>query len=258
MLTEREHNQVVNRYRGLLRACRNNVTPADLKLISKAIKQVVSLYEEKKTAAGEPYVFHLIDVARICVDEIGLGGAAIVAALLHDTVVDKFLNPVEIEKDYNETISHIVEGLSKITSLDPKDPKKQADNFRELILNLSTDARIILIKLADRLENMRSLSSMPAQVQLKLSWETFHLYAPLAHRLGLYRLKSEMEDLAMKYTNGEEYRMILKKLKNTTTRRNKFIKEFIDPIDCELKKRNFDYEIKGQIGRAHVSTPVTV
>ena len=246
MLTEREHNQVVNRYRGLLRACRNNVTPADLKLISKAIKQVVSLYEEKKTAAGEPYVFHLIDVARICVDEIGLGGAAIVAALLHDTVVDKFLNPVEIEKDYNETISHIVEGLSKITSLDPKDPKKQADNFRELILNLSTDARIILIKLADRLENMRSLSSMPAQVQLKLSWETFHLYAPLAHRLGLYRLKSEMEDLAMKYTNGEEYRMILKKLKNTTTRRNKFIKEFIDPIDCELKKRNFDYEIKGR------------
>lgn len=246
MLSEKEHNQVVNRYRGLLRACRNNVTPADMKLISKAIKHIVRLYAEKKSPSGESFVFHLINVARICVDEIGLGGTAIVAALLHDTIVDKFLTKVELEKEYNGTVAQIVDGLSKITSLDPKDPKKQADNFKVLILNLSTDARIILIKLADRLENMRSLSAMPAAIQLKISWETFHLYAPLAHRLGLYRLKSEMEDLAMKYTNGEDYRQILKKLKNKTTRRNKFIKEFIDPIDCELKKRNFDYEIKGR------------
>lgn len=246
MLSEKEHNQMVNRYRGLLRACRNNVTPADMKLISKAIKHIVRLYAEKKSPSGESFVFHLINVARICVDEIGLGGTAIVAALLHDTIVDKFLTKVELEKEYNGTVAQIVDGLSKITSLDPKDPKKQADNFKVLILNLSTDARIILIKLADRLENMRSLSAMPGAIQLKISWETFHLYAPLAHRLGLYRLKSEMEDLAMKYTNGEDYRQILKKLKNTTTRRNKFIKEFIDPIDCELKKRNFDYEIKGR------------
>lgn len=246
MHNETEQKQIVNRYRGLLRACRSNVNADDVKLISKAIKEITRLYEDRRTASGNPYVFHLIDVARICVDEIGLGGTAIVAAMLHDTISDKLLNGAEIEKRYGLTIAQIVDGLSKISSLDPKDPNKQAENFRELILTLSTDARVILIKLADRLENMRSLSAMPPDVQLKISWETYHLYAPLAHRLGLYRLKSEMEDLAMKYTNGDDYRMILRKLRNTTTRRNKFIKEFIEPIETELVSREFNFEIKGR------------
>ncbi|MDX9847314.1 MAG: RelA/SpoT family protein [Tenuifilaceae bacterium] len=246
MHNETEQKQIVNRYRGLLRACRSNVNAVDVKLISKAIKEVTRLYADKRTASGDPYVFHLIDVARICVDEFGLGGTAIVAALLHDTISDKQLSYIEVEKRYGLTVAQIVDGLSKISSLDPKDPNKQAENFRELILTLSTDARVILIKLADRLENMRSLSSMPPDAQLKISWETYHLYAPLAHRLGLYRLKSEMEDLAMKYTNGEDYRMILRKLRNTTTRRNKFIKEFIEPIEAELANRGFNFEIKGR------------
>lgn len=246
MEQDKNQRQVINRYRGLLRACRNSVTRDDVKQISKAIKEVTSLYADKKTAAGNPYVFHLIDVARICVDEIGLGGTSIVAALLHDTITHKLLNIVDIEKRYGLTIANIVDGLSKISSLDPKDANKQAENFRELILTLSTDARGILIKLADRLEEMRSLSAMPPDVRLKISWETFHLYAPLAHRLGLYRLKSEMEDLAMKYTNSDDYRMILRKLKNTTTRRNKFIREFIAPIEGELEKRGFEFDIKGR------------
>ncbi len=246
MHNETEQKQIVNRYRGLLRACRSNVNADDVKLISKAIKEVTRLYADKRTASGDPYVFHLIDVARICVDEIGLGGTAIVAALLHDTISDKLLSYIEVEKRYGLTVAQIVDGLSKISSLDPKDPNKQAENFRELILTLSTDARVILIKLADRLENMRSLSAMPPDAQLKISWETYHLYAPLAHRLGLYRLKSEMEDLAMKYTNGDDYRMILRKLRNTTTRRNKFIREFIEPIEAELTNRGFNFEIKGR------------
>ena len=246
METSKEEKQIINRYRGLLRACRNKVTPSDVKLISKAYKEVINLYKDKRSTSGTPYVFHVIDVARICIDEIGLGGTSIVAALLHDTISDKLLNLVDIEKRYNETIANIVDGLSKISSLDPKDPKTQAENFRELILTLSTDARVILIKLADRLETMRSLSNQPRAYQLKTAWEAFHLYAPLAHRLGLYRLKSEMEDLAMKYTNEDEYRQILRKLKNTTTRRNKFIKEFIDPIEKELQKRSLNFEIKGR------------
>ncbi len=246
MEPSKEDKDIVNRYRGLLRACRTKVTPIDVKLISKAYKEVVNLYQDKRSASGTPYVFHVINVARICVDEIGLGGTAIVAALLHDTITDKLLNLEDIEKRYNGTIASIVDGLSKISSLDPKDPQIQAESFRELILTLSADARVILIKLADRLETMRSLRGLPRAHQLKVAWETFYLYAPLAHRLGLYRLKSEMEDLAMKYTNEEEYRQIIRKLKNTTTRRNKFIREFIDPIENELKKTELDFDIKGR------------
>ncbi len=246
MLNEKEQKQIVNRYRGLLRACKNNVTPNDVKLISKAFKEIVKLYQEKRSTSGEPYVYHIVNVARICIEDIGLGGTSVVAALLHETYKDKLLTLIEIEKQYNATISSIVDGLSKISSLDLKDPKAQAENFRELILTLSNDARVILIKLADRLESMRSLSGLSKNLQLKISWETFHLYAPLAHRLGLYRLKSEMEDLAMKYTNEEDYRKILRKLKNTTARRNKLIKDFIDPIEDELKKRDLDFEIKGR------------
>lgn len=246
MYQESDQKQVVNRYRGLLRTCRNSVNATDVKLISRAIKEVARLYEEKKTAAGNPYVLRLIDVARICVEEIGLGGTAIVAALLQDTISDRLLTHADIEKRYTPTIANIVDGLSKISSLNPKDPNKQAEKFRELILTLSTDARVILIKLSDRLETMRDLNALPTELQLKISWETYHLYAPLAHRLGLYRLKSEMEDLSMKYTNGEDYRMIIRKLKNTTTRRNKFIREFIVPIERELTSRGFELEIKGR------------
>ena len=246
MPIETENRIILNKYRGLLRSCRTCVTADDKRLISKAIKEVTQLYSGKQTKIGKPYVVHLIDVARICVDEIGLGGTAVVSALLHDTISEGLLTKNDIENRYNPTIANIVYGLAKIESLNPKDPTKQAEHFRELILTLSADARVILLKLADRLEEMRSLSALPTDKQLKISWETFHLYAPLAHRLGLYNLKSELEDLAMKYTNGEDYRMIVRKLKNTTTRRNKFIREFIEPIEVELNNQKFDFEIKGR------------
>lgn len=246
MSKDAEKRIILNRYRGLLRSCRGCITSDDKRLISKAIKEVTQLYDGRLTDTGKLYVVHFIDVARICVDEIELGGTAVVAALLHDTIATGLLTKADIENRYNPTIASIVDGLARIESLTPKDPSKQAENFRELILSLSTDARVVLIKLADRLEQMRSLSALPTDKQLKVSWETFHLYAPLAHRLGLYNLKSELEDLSMKYTNGEDYRMIVRKLKNSTTRRNKFIREFIEPIEVELKNRGLDFEIKGR------------
>lgn len=250
-ITEKERKGIVNRYRGLLRSAKSNLSPEEVKVIRKAFSLVSKFYENKRKGSGEPYIYHLIDVARICVDEIGLGTTAIVCALLHETIELGFLNAIEIEKQFDKTTAEIVENLTKISNLDPKDHKTQSENFRQLIFTLAKDARVILIKLADRLEVMRSLSYEPSDIQLKRSWETFYLYAPLAHRLGLYRLKSEMEDLSMKYTNNEEYKEIIKKLKNTTSRRNRFIREFIPPIEAELEKRGFDFEIKGRTKSIH-------
>ena len=244
--TEKERKAIVTRYRGLLRAAKVTLSPADIKVIRKAFSLVSKFYGSSRKGSGEPYIYHLIDVARICVDEIGLGTTAVVCSLLHETIELGFLNAIEIEKEFDKTVAEIVENLTKISSLDPKDHKTQSENFRQLIFTLAKDARVILIKLADRLEVMRSLSYEPSDAQLKRSWETFYLYAPLAHRLGLYRLKSEMEDLSMKYTNNDEYKEIIKKLKNTTTKRNRFIREFIPPIEDELKRRGFDFEIKGR------------
>ncbi|HOP03336.1 MAG TPA: RelA/SpoT family protein [Tenuifilaceae bacterium] len=245
-LNTEEQRQIVNRYRSLLRDSRSVLSPNDLPLVRKAFNDVAKLYQNKRRISGDPYIFHLVDVARICVKELGLGTKAIVGALLHETVTDNFLNLIDIEKRYGVSIAQTVSDLTKISSLDPKDPDVQAENFRELILSLANDARVILIKLADRLENMRTLSQTPIDFQIKKSWETFHLYAPLAHRLGLYKIKSEMEDLAMKYTNHDDYISIERKLKNTTPRRNRFIKEFVKPIQAELCKRGFDFEVKGR------------
>lgn len=241
-----DSKRVVNAYRGLLRAAIGVISKEDQKQIRLAFNLVNELNSDLISESGQLSIFHLIDVARICVEEIGLGSSSIIAALLHQTVEKGQLSLKEIEKLFGTQISYIVDGFTKISSLDPKDPKTQAENFRQLLLTLSKDTRVILIKLADRLETMRSLGYLSKEQQLKRSWETFHLYAPLAHRLGLYRVKSEMEDLAMKYTNSEEYKSIIKKLKNTTAKRNKFIKEFIAPIEHELKAKGFDFEIKGR------------
>lgn len=240
------NKQIVNRYRSLLRSTQGIITKDDQKLIRNAFNLVNRLNGNKKLDSGDPYIIHPIDVARICVDEIGLGTTSIIAALLHETVEYEQLTKIEIEKHYGAKVAGIVDGLTRISGLDLKNPKTQADNFRQMLISLSGDARVILIKLADRLETMRSLSASEKDIQLKRSWETFHLYAPLAHRLGLYRLKSEMEDLSMKYIHAKEYKYIIKKLKDTTASRNKFIKNFIAPIEQELIAREFDFEIKGR------------
>lgn len=244
--SEIESSKIVNSYRGLLRAARGVVSKENQKLIRKAFNLATDLNRGVKRESGQPNIFHLIGVARICVEEMGLGSTSIIAALLHETLKRGQLTYSQIEKEFSPNVATIVDGLTKISGLDPKNPKKQAESFRELLLSISKDVRVILVKIAERQETMRSLSSMPNDIQLKQSLITFYLYAPLAHRLGLYRVKSEMEDLAMKYTNPEEYKAIIKKLKNTTAKRNKFIKEFIDPIQETLTLKGFTFDIKGR------------
>jgi len=244
--SEKDKRLVLNRYRALLRSVKNVVTKENQKLIRDAFKLSSEINSEVKSDSGNPYIIHLTDVARICVDEIGLGTSSVIAALLHESIERNQLTRIEIEKRFGAKVANIVEGFTRISSLDLKNPKAQSENFRQLIISLSSDARVILIKLADRLETMRSLSYSSKDIQIKRSWETFHLYAPLAHRLGLYRLKSEMEDLSMKFIHSKEYKHIIKKLKETTATRDKFIKEFIGPIEEEIKKRGYEFEIKGR------------
>ncbi len=244
--TEIESSKIVNSYRGLLRAARGIVSKENQKQVRKAFNLAAGLNRGIRRESGALNIFHLIGVARVCVEEMGLGSTSIISALLHETLKRGQLTRPQIEKQFGTNVEIIVEGLTKISELDPKNPKKQAENFRDLLLSISKDVRVILIKIAERQETMRSLSSMPNDIQIKQSLITFYLYAPLAHRLGLYRIKSEMEDLAMKYTNPDEYKTIIKKLKNTTAKRNKFIKEFIDPIQESLTVKGFDFDIKGR------------
>ncbi len=244
--SEKDKRLVLNRYRALLRSVKNVVTKENQTLIRDAFKLSSDINSEVKSDSGNPYIIHLTDVARICVDEIGLGTSSVISALLHESIERNQLTKIEIEKRFGAKVANIVEGFTRISSLDLKNPKAQSENFRQLIISLSSDARVILIKLADRLETMRSLSYSSNDIQIKRSWETFHLYAPLAHRLGLYRLKSEMEDLSMKFIHSKEYKHIIKKLKETTATRNKFIKEFIGPIEEEIKKRGYEFEKKGR------------
>ncbi len=241
-----DKTRIVNRYRGLLRTSANVISPDDHRAIRKAFNLIIKLYGDLLHDSGNPYVFHLIDVARVCVEEIGLGTTSLIAALLHETIERKQLTSKDIEAEFGIIVATIVEGLTNISSIDLKDPKSQAENFGKLMLSISSDARVILIKLAERLETMRSLESSTKDIQYKNSLEAFYLYAPLAHKLGLYKLKSEMEDLAMKFTYANDYNLIVRKLKNTATKRNKFIHDFIAPFREELSNKGFDFEIKGR------------
>ncbi|HRC93810.1 MAG: bifunctional (p)ppGpp synthetase/guanosine-3',5'-bis(diphosphate) 3'-pyrophosphohydrolase [Bacteroidales bacterium] len=238
-------NAIADKYRDLLRVLRGSCGKDELKKIRKALDLVVSL-NSASTQPASSTILHLLEVARICVGEIGLGAQAAIAAILHETLENKQVTRVEIEKHFDSKVAEIVEGYTLISGLDPKDPKTQAELFRQMLITLSGNAVVILIKLADRLETMRSLSRAEPEVRQKRSWETFHLYAPLAHRLGLYPIKSEMEDLAMKHIYPKEYKFIVKKLRETTSSRNRFIRSFIEPIEQELKNRHFDFEIKGR------------
>jgi GTP pyrophosphokinase len=196
--------------------------------------------------SGDPYIFHPLAVAQICVDEIGLGTTSIVSALLHDVVEDTDIELEEIEKEFGHKVVSIIDGLTKISGVFEYGTSQQAENFRKMLLTLSEDVRVILIKIADRLHNMRTLESMPREKQLRIASETIFLYAPLAHRLGLYAIKSELEDYYLKYTEVEPYKEIVNKINLAKEKRNRFIKSFIKPLQEELKKLDYDFEIKGR------------
>ncbi len=243
---EEEKREIINRYRKLLRKAKPVMKDGDAKVIRKAFNVALKAHEGMRRKSGEPYIFHPLNVAIICIDEIGLGATSIVAALLHDVVEDTDITLADIKHMFGDKVAMIIDGLTKIKGAFDKDTSQQAENFRKMILTLSEDVRVILIKLADRLHNMRTLNSLEQEKQFKIASETSYIFSPLAHRLGLYAIKTELEDLCLKYTDNDVYKMITSRINDTKDNRNKFIRNFIKPIRNEIDRLGFDYEIIGR------------
>ena len=243
---EQEKKDILNKYKSLLRACADKTDKADKKEIRKAFDLAVEAHKTQRRKSGEPYIYHPIAVAHIAAKEIGLGTTSIICALLHDVVEDTDYSLKDIEKLFGEKVSKIIDGLTKIQDVFDKNVSMQAENFRKMLRTLSDDVRVILIKLADRLHNMRTLDAMKKPKQLKIASETLYLYAPLAHRLGLYAIKTELEDLGIKFTKPEVYKAIAEGLQATKEERNKYITKFCKPIRNKLKENELYCSIKGR------------
>ena len=248
---ETEKNELLKRYRALLRACKSTLQKGDKRMIRKAFEVAVDNHKDMRRRSGEPYIYHPIAVAQIAAEEIGLGTTSIVCALLHDVVEDTSMTLEDIEREFGKKVAMIIDGLTKISGVFDTNSSLQAENFRKMLLTLADDVRVILIKLADRLHNMRTMEFMPRDKQLKLSSETVYLYAPLAHRLGLYTIKSELEDLSMKYMEGETYQFIKKKLNEKKAEREKFISDFIEPVWKVLSDQGMEADIFGRPKSIH-------
>ena len=243
---ELEKKEIIGRYRRLLRKAKPILKDGDAKLIKKAFTISLEAHKDMRRKSGEPFIFHPLAVAEICVEEIGLGTTSIIAALMHDVVEDTDIELADIERMFGKKITRIIDGLTKIRGVFEYGTSQQAENFRKMLFTLSEDVRVILIKLADRLHNMRTLDSMPRNKQLKVANETIYLYAPLAHRLGLNAIKTELEDLYLRFTDRAVYDGIARDIDATRATRTKFIKQFMVPIKDELDKLKIDYEIKGR------------
>ncbi|MFP4489708.1 MAG: RelA/SpoT family protein [Bacteroidales bacterium] len=243
---------IKNRYRALLRASSGLIkSRADQKRIRKALDLLVKTLGDEKTITGESAVVHGLSVARIMVSEMGLGMSSLIAAVLHDCSSRMDLSDKKLEKTLGANAVSALKGLGNIENIETARSTYQPDNFLKLVLSLADDIRVILIKLVERLEYMRKLEGAKPEVRLRLASESYFLYAPLAHRLGLYRLKSEMEDRAMMYLDPAAYRAIERKLKQTTSARNRLIRDFSEPLRNELDRHDFKYEIKGRTKSIH-------
>jgi guanosine-3',5'-bis(diphosphate) 3'-pyrophosphohydrolase len=243
---ETEKKEILKRYRSLLKACRRKLEKGDKEIIRKAFEIALEAHKDMRRKSGEPYIYHPIAVAQICAEEIGLGTTSVVCALLHDVVEDTDLTLDDIKGLFGEKEAKIIDGLTKIAGVFDQSSSLQAENFRKMLLTLSDDIRVILIKLADRLHNMRTLESMARDKQLKIASETLYLYAPLAHRLGLNAIKSELEDLGLKYTEPDVYHEIEQKLQESDPERKKFINKFIVPIKESLESGGIKFKILGR------------
>ncbi|WP_298777512.1 RelA/SpoT family protein [uncultured Polaribacter sp.] len=244
---EEENKEIANRYKDLLKGTYEVLSKEDKELIRKAFEVAVDAHSKQRRKTGEPYIFHPIAVAKIVANEIGLGATSIAAALLHDVVEDTEYTIDDMEQLFGETIARIVNGLTKISRLNKEqDASIQAENFRKMLLTLHDDVRVILIKIADRLHNMQTMDAMPAHKQVKIASETLYIYAPLAHRLGLYNIKTELEDLGLKYTEPEVYKSIVAKIKESKEEQQNYLERFSDTLKNGLDKENFSYEIKGR------------
>ena len=248
---EQERKLILREYRSLMRSLKVKIKPGDKELLRTAFEMAVEAHKTMRRKSGEPYILHPLAVAKICVEEIGLGVRSTICSLLHDTVEDTDISLEDVEREFGQEIARIVDGLTKISNVIDINGSQQAENFKKILMTLTDDPRVILIKLADRLHNMRTLESMKREKQLKISSETVYVYAPLAHRMGLYTIKTEMEDLAMKYMEPEIYRDIAQKLAETKRERSKYINEFIRPIKEKLEKNNFKFEIYGRPKSIH-------
>ena len=244
---EEENKEIASRYKDLLKITYEVLSKEDKELIRKAFDIAVDAHSKQRRKTGEPYIFHPIAVAKIVAMEIGLGAVSIASALLHDVVEDTEYTVEDIEHLFGETIARIVNGLTKISRLNKEQNASiQAENFRKMLLTLNDDVRVILIKIADRLHNMQTMDAMPSDKQVKIASETLYIYAPLAHRLGLYNIKTELEDIGLKYTEPEVYNSIVAKVKASKEEQQNYLERFTESIKNGLSKENFNYEIKGR------------
>ena len=243
---EIDNKLILSAYRKLLRHSKSIISSKDSMKIKKAFRIALNAHKNTRRKSGEPYILHPISVAQICVQEIGLGATSIIAALLHDVVEDTELTLEFIENEFGSRVANICDGLTKISGVLSPGSSIQSENFKKMLLTLVDDMRVILIKLADRMHNMRTLDSMSRSAQLKISSETIYIYSPLAHRLGLYSIKSELDDLYLKYTDRKKYKLISKKIKDSKSSRDKFIRSFIRPIKKELSQLNLSFKILGR------------
>lgn len=245
--TEEESKAIAREYKELLRISYQTLTDEDKKVIRLAFDTAVNAHKNQRRKSGEPYIFHPIAVAKIVAQRIGLDAVSIAAALLHDVVEDTEYTNEDIEQLFGKTIAHIVAGLTKISHLSREnDISLQAENFRKLLLTMNDDVRVILIKIADRLHNMQTMDSMAEYKQTKIASETLYIYAPIAHRIGLYNIKTELEDLALKYTDPERYFMILGKMEESKEEQQSYIDAFTKIVETSLNEQKIDYYIKGR------------
>ncbi len=241
-----ETKELARRYKDMLKGSYQELSSDDKKLIRKAFDLAVEAHKDQRRKSGEPYVYHPIAVAKIVANDIGLGTTSIIAALLHDVVEDTEYSLEYIEKEFGKKVAVIVDGLTKISGLNRETTSIQAENYRKMLLTLNDDVRVILIKIADRYHNMKTLEFMPIEKQARIASETLYIYAPLAHRLGLYSIKTDLEDLGLKYTEPEIYNDILDKINESKEERDQYIAEFSKIIEKSLLEEGMEFEIKGR------------
>lgn len=244
-LTENEQMALQREFRRLMKALPAPLDETDKKHLRKAFDMGLEAHAKQRRKSGEPYFFHPIEVARICISEIGLGPTAAICALLHDVVEDTDVTMTDIRREFGDKIGHIVDGLTKLDGL-YNVPTQQAENFKKVLSTLVEDVRVVLIKIADRLHNMRTIAPMPKHKQLSIAAETDYIYAPLAHRLGLYNVKSELQDIILRIQEPEIYQEIEQKLTESEQQRKRYIREFIKPLKDKLDELGFEYRIVGR------------
>ncbi|MDI6402838.1 HD domain-containing protein, partial [Balneolaceae bacterium ANBcel3] len=230
----------------LLNECHEHLTTCDDELITKAFMVSYLSHRGITRASGEPYYLHPLEVARILIKELGMDDVSVAAALLHDTVEDTDIALDTIREEFGDVVAHLIDGMTKISGVFKNKGTKQAETFMKLLLSMAEDLRVVLIKFSDRLHNMRTIQHLPRKKQLSIATETMELFAPLAHRFGLYNIKSELEDLSFKTLDPTGYKFIARKLREKKDARETFIKKFLEPVEVQLEASGFKFLIKGR------------